>query len=256
MSRHAIMAVWLAGAAAGLVLAPAARAQISEPTAEDIQTVPPAFRPEARTSPDFKGFAPRGTPAGYTPSADPRDITASYVKGSNGGPGGPGDPRRGGGPPGAPPVGGRGAAGATARQSTCIPSFGGGDYPTHVVTSAGRITIVSEENHRIRRVYLDAQHPAKVVPAYGGDSVGHWEGDTLVIDTIQIKGRPGVHLLERWTRQKNGSLDIVTSTLDAAGNVASSQNSQLVWRPDVSFVEDICEDFGEAFGPGYGPKRN
>ena len=67
---------WLLAAAA-LIPLTAVQAQISEPTEEDIQTVPPAFRPDARTRPDFKGFAPRGTPAGYTPSADPRDSSCS-----------------------------------------------------------------------------------------------------------------------------------------------------------------------------------
>jgi hypothetical protein len=42
-------------------------------------------------------------------------------------------------------------------------------------------------NHEFRHVRLNASHPARVIPSYYGDSVGHYEGDALVIDTIGIK---------------------------------------------------------------------
>jgi hypothetical protein len=39
----------------------------------------------------------------------------------------------------------------------------------------------------VRRVRLNAQHPAKVTPTWHGDSVGHYESETLVIDTVGTK---------------------------------------------------------------------
>jgi hypothetical protein len=42
-------------------------------------------------------------------------------------------------------------------------------------------------NHEFRVVHLNESHPAHVVPSYYGDSVGHYEGDTLVIDTVGVK---------------------------------------------------------------------
>src|ERR1700704_5020535 len=50
-----------------------------------------------------------------------------------------------------------------------------------------QITILYNEDQQVRRVRLNAQHPARVAPSWMGDSVGHYEGDTLVIDTIGIK---------------------------------------------------------------------
>ena len=233
--------------AATLLLTGTARAQVSVSTPADVAGVPPAFLANAKAP----SFDPRGTPPGYTPDPDPRDFTSSYIAPGGGGPGGP-PPGGGGAPPGgAAPPGGSGAATA----ATCIPSFGNGPYPIHIISSPGRLTIVGEQNHQIRRVYIGGAHPNPVVPAYSGDSIGHWDGNTLVVDTIAIKGQPGVHLLERWTKQKNGSLAIETTSLDAAGRpIGPPTPSSLVWRPDLSFVEDICEDFGEAFGPGYGSK--
>jgi hypothetical protein len=57
------------------------------------------------------------------------------------------------------------------------------------VQTPQRITIITEILHEVRRVWLDGrQHPAKLEPTYGGHSVGRWEGDTLVVDTVGLIG--------------------------------------------------------------------
>ena len=55
-----------------------------------------------------------------------------------------------------------------------------------------KVTILySNPNHEVRHVRLNQPHPAQVTPSWYGDSVGHYEGDTLVVDTVGIKtGRP------------------------------------------------------------------
>jgi hypothetical protein len=50
-----------------------------------------------------------------------------------------------------------------------------------------QITMIFNEDHEVRHVRLDEPHPAQVVPSWHGDAVGHYEGDTLVIDTVGIK---------------------------------------------------------------------
>ena len=52
------------------------------------------------------------------------------------------------------------------------------------------ITILYVYDHEIRHVRLNQAHPAQLVPSWFGDSVGHYEGDTLVIDTVGIKTGP------------------------------------------------------------------
>jgi hypothetical protein len=76
-----------------------------------------------------------------------------------------------------------------------------------------QVTILySNPDHEFRHVRLNQPHPAKVTPSWYGDSVGHYEGDTLVIDTVGIKstrpyamvdiyGTPyteGLHVVERY----------------------------------------------------------
>jgi len=51
----------------------------------------------------------------------------------------------------------------------------------------GNITILYDQNANVRHIGMNAAHPAKLVPSSMGDSVGHWEGDALVIDTVGVK---------------------------------------------------------------------
>jgi hypothetical protein len=53
-----------------------------------------------------------------------------------------------------------------------------------------KITIIYDYNHEVRYVRLNQPHPAQVTPSWYGDSVGHYEGETLVIDTVGIKVGP------------------------------------------------------------------
>jgi len=53
-----------------------------------------------------------------------------------------------------------------------------------------RITFLYVEDHEVRRVRMNQPHPAHVTPSWYGDSVGHYEGETLVIDTVGIKVGP------------------------------------------------------------------
>jgi hypothetical protein len=50
-----------------------------------------------------------------------------------------------------------------------------------------QIVMIFNEDHEVRQVRLNEPHPAKVTPSWHGDAVGHYEGDTLVIDTVGIK---------------------------------------------------------------------
>ena len=74
-----------------------------------------------------------------------------------------------------------------------------------------QITILYAEGHQVRRVRLNARHPESVKPSWYGDSIGHFEGDTLVVDTVGIKVGPhsmidsygtpyseALHLIERY----------------------------------------------------------
>lgn len=62
-------------------------------------------------------------------------------------------------------------------------------FPIEFLESNGQVTIVEEAYNQVRRIYLDEQQiPVNdAEPYFWGHSVGHWEGDVLVADTVGIK---------------------------------------------------------------------
>jgi hypothetical protein len=67
------------------------------------------------------------------------------------------------------------------------PPFTFTNAPTQIVQGQDKVVILYQDNSQVRHVRMNQTHPAKVTPTWYGDSVGHYEGDTLVIDTIGIK---------------------------------------------------------------------
>jgi len=80
-----------------------------------------------------------------------------------------------------------------------------------LVQQQHQITILYAEDEQVRRVRLNSKHPEHVIPTWHGDSIGHFEGDTLIVDTVGIKVGPhsmidsfgtpyseGMHIIERY----------------------------------------------------------
>jgi hypothetical protein len=127
--------------------------------------------------------------------------------------------------------------------------------PFQVIQTPGRIYSVAEADHDARIVYMDRDHPAHVTPTYRGDSVGHWEGDTLVIDTIGFrpdiwldsKGTPAsgdLHVIEHLKKTNNGKvLDAVITLIDPVNYTHPwSIHRRFLWRPAEHIGEEICEE--------------
>ncbi|MFT3905459.1 MAG: hypothetical protein QM718_04045 [Steroidobacteraceae bacterium] len=300
----------LLAAAAGLIAAAPLLAQIEKPTEQDIQAAPKQFQGLIRGTSTKLGTAggPPGGPGGpggaqkvvaRQPSKDPRDFTGNWAAGMGGGPrgggaGGAGGPGAGpgnagpgaAGPGGAAPAGAGGAGsgrGGDDRLGTvtptkvevsriCLVDSAITSATMMIYQNAHQVTLVYANELRARRIYLDAQHPKDVKPSYGGDSVGHWEGNTLVIDTIGLKGSlgmvgfdvengsyavrmvsPTLHVTERITKINEGAqLENRMHFEDpAAGLVPFDKTVTYSYAPDAMLLETECEDFGDAFGPGY-----
>lgn len=60
-------------------------------------------------------------------------------------------------------------------------------FRIQLLQETDRVTILYSTDHQVRQVRLNVPHPAQVVPSWYGDSVGHYEGDTLVVDTVGVR---------------------------------------------------------------------
>jgi hypothetical protein len=126
--------------------------------------------------------------------------------------------------------------------------------PIHFIQTPAKVTIVNELNAEVRRIYLDAPHSPEPKPSWYGESVGRYDGDELVIDTIGLTGRTFVdnyrtphtdqiHVVERFKLIEDGRKlqALVTVTDPGAFNMTWSalQRWRLVERP---LVENLCAE--------------
>jgi hypothetical protein len=101
-----------------------------------------------------------------------------------------------------------------APRNQCWPGglpFELGNSGMQMLQTPGEVVILYGHDHQARHIRMNQPHPARVTPSWYGDSVGHYEGDTLVIDTVGIKigpyamadwygtpRSPATHVVERY----------------------------------------------------------
>ena len=109
--------------------------------------------------------------------------------------------------------------------------------------------------HTWRVIYMDGRpHPKDLVPSYYGHSVGHWEGDTLVVDTVGFNERMWIdregmphteklHLIERFTRTDFNTMKY-EMTIDDPGAYTKTWTTGffLRWNSSDEMFEFICQE--------------
>jgi hypothetical protein len=116
-------------------------------------------------------------------------------------------------------------------QSSCVPAgvpffmgYGGPD-PLVFLQTPKEVWIAWQEDNQARRIFLDVPHSANPKPSWYGESVGHYEGDTLVVDTIGLSDKTVVdiyrtphseklHVVERWHMIDGGKMMEVIFTVE------------------------------------------
>ena len=110
-----------------------------------------------------------------------------------------------------------------------------GLFPIEILDAPDRLIIKPENSALPRRIYLDGRgHPADLDPGWMGHSIGRWEGDVLVVDTIGTSGR---------TRGMNGvGSNAQVSSDDAKPRLPVSDQLHLVERLRLVADGEILED--------------
>ena len=143
--------------------------------------------------------------------------------------------------------------GAYCLPQVAIPSMV--NYPTRFVQADDRIIQITEDmDPGYRQIFLDGRpHPSPDDwnPAWYGHSVGHWEGDTLVVDTVGFNEvTPGfsihteaLHVIERYTRLSNGRMRVELRAEDPqAWTQAHTRQWTMGLADGAEIVEFVCAE--------------
>src|SRR5262249_52548292 len=127
--------------------------------------------------------------------------------------------------------------------------------------------ILYEQDHAIRQIFTDGRdHPKDLDLTWNGHSIGKWDGDTLVVDTIKMReetwldGAGHAHsdqmrMIERYRRTDRNTLQL-DLTLEDPKTFTKPWTRQVVyqWRPDMEIMESVtCDERyrkGIFFGEG------
>jgi hypothetical protein len=129
-------------------------------------------------------------------------------------------------------------------------------FPFQIFQLSDRVLFVFEGGaHVWRTIYTDGRaHQKDPNPSFLGDSVGHWEGDTLMVDVIGFNevtwldqaGHPhtdALHVIERFTRTNGMTLHYEVTVDDPKAYTKPWTTSYTIpWAPGVELYEYICQE--------------
>jgi hypothetical protein len=109
-----------------------------------------------------------------------------------------------------------------------------------VLQSPGIVTLLYERDQTTRHIYLNEEHPENIKPSYFGHSVGHYEGDQLVVDTIGLNEKTPT---DRFGTPHSESLRVVERyriieewrTLEVHITVTDPDNFTMPWTARASY---------------------
>jgi hypothetical protein len=124
--------------------------------------------------------------------------------------------------------------------------------PIEIVQTPQRIFMFFEYAHTYREIWMDGRAlPKDPDPSYFGYSVGRWEGDTLVVESVGfndqtvLNGMPhsdAAHLVERYRRPDLDTLELTLTADDSKAYTKpwTAGPVKLAWHPDWDLVEAFC----------------
>jgi hypothetical protein len=140
--------------------------------------------------------------------------------------------------------------------------------PLQILQLKDHVVLIHERDQQVRRVWLNVGHSANPPRSWYGESVGHYEGDTLVVDTIAQKthrmsvvdafGTPhteALHVVERFQPFNTpfGKALFVTIEVVDPGTFTTPWKGTLEYRQDRSvttFDENVCAENNRTFAQG------
>jgi hypothetical protein len=140
-------------------------------------------------------------------------------------------------------------------------------FPMEVLQTRGQVTIIQEAFNQVRRIYLEGKLPAidDAEPGFWGHSVGHWEGDTLLVETVGIKEyvrfRNTPHSAEMRISERIRMVtpDFFENQVTVTDPAYLARPWQWKWvyqrKPAYKMFEYVCEENREFADPVTGAQR-
>jgi hypothetical protein len=106
-------------------------------------------------------------------------------------------------------------------------------YPYEFLFTPGRVTVHQEAWSQMRTIWTDGRgHEEDADPSYAGDSVGHWEGDTLVVETVAINDS-----LKLMPGMGHSSALKITERLHLSPNDPNTLINEMTWEDPEALLE-------------------
>ena len=143
---------------------------------------------------------------------------------------------------------------SAACQPPGVPGVHMMNEPLYIVQKPNEVVMVWQRGMYVRHIFLNVPHSKNPEPTWHGESVGHYEGDTLVIDTIGLKAgqqidhfgvtaSPDMHVVERIKMVDNGSALQVVFKVEDPGTYNQPWTGMMKYRHVTStLIESICAE--------------
>ncbi|HEY6345498.1 MAG TPA: hypothetical protein VIY49_28710 [Bryobacteraceae bacterium] len=142
----------------------------------------------------------------------------------------------------------------------------GTPYPAELVQKPEKLAILFEQNNMFHVVPTDGRdHSKNLYPTWLGDSVGHWEGDTLVVDTIGSNGQTwldtepqrltsdALHVIERFSRPDYNHIQYEVTADDPKMYTKPWKNTRVfvLMQPGQELLEYSCDENNKEITEGH-----
>jgi hypothetical protein len=122
--------------------------------------------------------------------------------------------------------------------------------PVQFLQESHMITIIYQRDHQVRRIFLNAAHSPNPKKSWYGESVGHYDGDVLVVDTVGLDERSMVdwygtphtdamHVVERYRMIDGGQRMEVVFTVTDPNTFTQPWTAKVHYRRGVAQIEEI-----------------
>jgi hypothetical protein len=149
-------------------------------------------------------------------------------------------------------------------QANCVPpgmpGTMGQPYPIEILYTPGMVTVIAEAYMQVRHIYTDGRaHPDDPDLTFNGHSIGHWDGDTLVVDSVGfskdtplggmgLRHSEKMHIVERFHLKDPKTLEITTTIDDPeALTKPYARTISYARHPDWTLAEYICQQNNRNF---------